>query len=153
MAQNLKTIELLCFYLIFFTNFLAFFLFFSFKFSPPGYGSMRIQIHSPLLSKAYDIKYPKLLFIIWSLAGCAQVKRQTSDTIPVFCIKPFTSVADPKLFIFGSGSTFVHIFIILYSSSCHMYIATNYNNRSSIRIMSQWRFFFILASSKLTSVQ
>ena len=62
MAQNLKTIELLCFYLIFFTNFLAFFQFFSFKFSPPGYGSMRIQIHSPLLSKAYDIKYPKLLF-------------------------------------------------------------------------------------------
>ena len=58
----------------------------------------------------------------------------------------FGSVAEPKLFIFSSGSS---------SSSCHIYwnlkTVLQYNS-STIRNMSQYRFFFILASSKLTAV-
>ena len=69
------------------------------------------------------------------------------------------SVAEPKLFIFGSdsGSTFVHNFGPDFgssSSSCHILTLKTVLLKQylvlHIRNMSQWRFFFILASSKLT---
>ena len=72
-----------------------------------------------------------------------------------FILVYYLSVAEPKLFIFGSGSTCVPYFGSS-SCSCHIlplvklyYIYYRYNS-STIRNMSQWRFFFILASSKLT---
>ena len=63
----------------------------------------------------------------------------------------FSSVAEPKLFIFGSGSgsPFVHNFGYgSGSSSCHFKL--HFNNCTR-RNMYKLRFFFILASSKLTA--
>ena len=57
----------------------------------------------------------------------------------------YNSVAEPKLFIFGSdsGSNFCHILTLIIT-------VVLYYNSSVIRNMYQWMFFFILASSKRT---
>ena len=66
------------------------------------------------------------------------------------------SVAEPKLFIFGSDSTFDHNFGSGSSSSySHILPRKSVGTitvGSTLRNMSQWRFFFILASSRLTAV-
>ena len=54
-------------------------------------------------------------------------------------------VAEPKLFIFDSNSRSCHLGTVLPLKT----VLYQYCSTGTIKIMSQWRFFFILASSKV----
>ena len=61
------------------------------------------------------------------------------------------SVAEPKLFIFGSGSTFVHNFGSGSPLAIFCHLKLYGTGTVTVRNTSQWRFFFILATSKLAT--